>query len=425
MAIRLSKGRRVRDYEVISYLGFGGQGDAYLAQAPDGSQVVLKQLKFSASAPDHADNAERVSRLRLLIGKRHAKVCSALDVFVDRDLYYVVTAYVADAESLDKLLARDGPLELPPALDIAGQTLEGLAWLHDQGIVHRDIKPGNIMIGKKSRARLQVTVIDIDLALHLPLPRLTFDPRGAGDLFGPCTPQYAPVEVIRAGDIDPRADLYSVGATLFEMLTGSLPWPLEAGDELFRLVCDPARPSVRDRAPAVPATVDAYVQRLMALRPEDRPDHARQAMDELAVLQESLGSLPRPARSRASHRPARHPSPSPVPAAPPPPVAPPPPMPRQILALRIDSGDLAGALVAIPRRGIALGRGDINPSDEFISRTHCRVYPVRDLLKVRDLCSRNGLLSLGRRRRRGLLRPGESAQIGKTLVTCVITHGGP
>ncbi len=354
MARWLNKGDCIRDYRVVRHLGSGGQGDVYLAQAPDGSEVVPKQLRFSASDPAHANEAERVNRLKPLRGKRHDNVCPIHDIFVDSDLYYVVMAYVADADGLDKLLARDGPLKPLPALDIAGQTLQGLAWLHDQGIVHRDIKPGNIMINKKGHGRFHATIIDIGLALHTPLPRLTIAPGGPSGLVGPCTPQYAPVEVIRAGDIDPRADLYSVGVTLFEMLTGSPPWPLRAGDELFRLVCDPARPSVRDRVPGLPADVDAYIQRLMALRREDRPDHARQAMDELAVLQKCLSSVPKHAHRSASRRPSPCPSPGLAPAATRTPAPPPPPRPKHILALCIDSGDLAGTTVAIPARGITL-----------------------------------------------------------------------
>jgi len=401
MGIRLDKGTRICGYEVLSFLGAGGYGDVYLATSPSGEHVALKQMRAGGPGTAHAAEAERLHRLRRLIGLHCPFVCAILDVLEHGDLQYLVMEHVK-GESLEEMLKREGRLSLAAAYEVVGHLLQGLAWLHGQDIVHRDIKPGNIMIALAPGGKVMAKIIDIDVALHLALDRLTVG------LFGLGTHQYACVEVIRGTGIDARADLYSVGVVLFEAVTGQLAWPEICRDDLVRAICGPDRPSVLDIDPTLPKPLDHYVSRLMALHADDRPASAEQALTELDALHHDVDVVPA--------------GPSRLPSS----VPPPPMMKHHVLhpgnvAIRVDTGEFRGLNIVIPEEGICLGRMALNPSDRLISRAHCRAYPHDNAIELRGLRARNGLLLRGgtKRRHGAWLRPGESILIGRTSVTCI------
>ena len=152
MAVHLAKGSVIKSYEVTGPLGSGGEGKVYRAMRPHKGVCALKQGAFSVSDPDNAVDVKRVMRLRELIGKRHPYVVEVFDVFEHEDLLYEAVEFV-DGTALDSLLFGKGRLSLTEAAPIFDCVLQGLEWLHSLGFVHRDIKPGNIMVTPDGRGK--------------------------------------------------------------------------------------------------------------------------------------------------------------------------------------------------------------------------------------------------------------------------------
>ena len=391
MGVRLKSGTRIESYRICRHMATGGEGDIYEALAPKGRTVVLKQHRESVSSPNGAVDAERTMRLRSLQGEKHPNVCEILDVFEHRDLLYVAMEYV-DGESLEQIITEHGRLSIAQFRPVLRDILSGLDWLHGQGWVHRDIKPANIIGREEAGGEYCATIVDLCIALQMHLARVTHKSVMMG------TFEYAPVEVILGGDreVNARADLYSVGTTMFHAVTGRLPFPEPAGDALLKQIACPERPSMREVVAEIPAPVDRYVQRMMALHPEDRPGSTQEAwrMFEHAVSgSPEYGAPVFPALKPPAAR--RWPS-----------------TPH----LLIGSGGFEGKTIPVPREGVTLGRAQLNPGDHAISRFHVRAAAKRTGIILRDLGSRNGLVTEGRRVRRALLHPGSQVLVGATVL---------
>ncbi|HZL73112.1 MAG TPA: serine/threonine-protein kinase, partial [Planctomycetota bacterium] len=238
------------DLEILGTIGRGGMGVVYRArQAVLGRIVAVKVLAGTSGA----EFEERFAReARLLSQIDHPGIVTLHDFGLHEGVPYFVMEHV-DGTSLREFLRQRPPVQR--ALELAEEVLAILAFAHARGIVHRDIKPENVLVDSSGR----VKVTDFGLAKFAPEgeERLT----RTGVVMG--TPAYmAPEQLERPGEVDARADLYAVGAMLYEMLTGELP----VG---------------RFRRPGVSRAVDAAVLRLLAHRPEDRPATAELAAADL------------------------------------------------------------------------------------------------------------------------------------------------
>lgn len=387
----LRTGERVGAYEILRLLASGGEGASYLARRAARGEVVLKQYALSASEPSCRAEAERIERRKALIGVRHPCVAEVLDIFVDGDLYYEVLEYVAGV-SLEERLERGLLLTEDEAVSVARCCLEGLVWLHTEvRLVHRDIKPGNVMLLEGPSGELQCKLIDMGIVLFLDHTRLTAS--GVA-----CTFLYAAPEAFLGpkAAIDGRADLHSLGVTLFESVAGTLPFRGTTVESLITEICGPHRPRLRDAAAGISPRFDAFVAKLMAPRPEDRPASAREALNLLDAL---------PFRERRDEeRPededddedgdedGRGP------------------------ALYIVSGSLRGRRIRIPESGLALGRAMFGPDDRKASRFHARATLHGATLLLTDLDSMNGLIYRGKRRQKVRLATGESVTLGATTL---------
>lgn len=391
MAVELAPGTSIRKYRIREHVSKGGEGTVYRAVRDSGTTVALKQLNFSAMDPSKKGWLERALRLKRLIGMRSPCVCEVYDVFIHDDLVYIVMEWVT-GQSLDQVLAERGPLSMDWLVPVLRDVLAGLGWLHKLDIVHRDVKPGNIIVSGAKMA-IHAKLVDLGVLLDRKLPRVTCKDGYVG------TPEYIAPEMMRGGEVDGRADLFCVGTTLFELLTGSLPFP-EPGRPVRRTFVERLialeRPAVRDLDDTIPEPIDGFIQHLMAVRPGDRPSTAAEAWEELQVAVEESGEVMPPpdspvrgpiARSRAA-----------------------------VPSLLIQSGPLTGTAISIPKNGLTLGRAALNPGDTHISRFHIRVRPTKRGLVVRDQRSLNGLIYRGRRLRRVVLPPGESLLVGETRV---------
>ncbi len=246
---------RIGRYTILCRLGRGGMGEVYQARAADGSVVAVKLLR-AAEAASEVD-LERFAREGAILGRlQHpALVCALSGIEIEDGLAHYAMEYVAGRD-LAKVL-RDNPAGLEPkrALEIALEVLEGLQYAHEQGVLHRDVKPSNILIEESGRARLA----DFGLARLAGPGSLT----RTGVLLG--TPEYMSPEQADGQEPDRRSDLYSLGIVLYEMLTGRPPFSAERPLAVLRM-------HHRQPAPPLPAELPRGLPGIVAKALRKNPD---------------------------------------------------------------------------------------------------------------------------------------------------------
>jgi eukaryotic-like serine/threonine-protein kinase len=257
-------------YVIERKLGSGGMADVYLAEDQElGRRVALKLLDDR-----HASDEQFVERFRReaqsAAGLNHPSIVSIFDRGYAEGTYYIAMEFL-DGRTLKELLVKNGPTPVPIAIDYARQILGALAFAHRNGIVHRDIKPHNIVVG--GDGRLKVTDFGIARSGASQMTE-------AGSIVG--TAQYLSPEQARGAPVDPRSDLYSLGIVLYEMLTGKVPFsgdtPVEIAMKHLSQVPDP--PS--QLRSGVPHDLDAIVMRALAKDPDQRYGSAEEMDADLA-----------------------------------------------------------------------------------------------------------------------------------------------
>src|SRR5512142_1767385 len=194
-------------YKVVRRLGSGGMANVYLAEDQElGRRVAIKILNDR-----HAHDEQFVERFRReaknAAGLSHPNIVSIYDRGEFDGAYYIAMEYL-EGRTLKELIVRNGPTPVPIAIDYARQILSAIAFAHRNGIVHRDIKPHNIVVG--GDGRLKVTDFGIARSGASQMTE-------AGSIVG--TAQYLSPEQARGAPVDPRSDIYSLGVVLYEMLT--------------------------------------------------------------------------------------------------------------------------------------------------------------------------------------------------------------
>ena len=208
-------------FEILGLLGTGGMGAVFKARDRTLEETVaLKTLRADLDAPQELASRFR-SEIRLARRVSSPQVCRIHEYGIDGDLHYISMEYV-DGVTLKDLLRESGGLPADVALDIAEQIVAGLGAIHDAGIMHRDVKPANLM---RTRSGL-IKLMDFGIAKQVGGVTLT----AAGQAVG--TPEYMSPEQVTGQKLDLRTDLYTTGIVVFELLTGVSPFraetPLEA-----------------------------------------------------------------------------------------------------------------------------------------------------------------------------------------------------
>lgn len=247
-------------YEIIGELGHGAMGVVYKARDPlIDRTVAIKTIGLDLTSEESEAFERRFYREAKSAGRlNHSNIVTIHDVGKSDAVAYIAMEFL-DGRSLREIL--DSGVVFPPEkiADIAAQVADGLAYAHENGIVHRDIKPPNIMVLDSGL----VKITDFGIAL-LPTGSRTL----AGTVFG--SPKYMSPEQVVGRDVDGRADIYSLGAVLYEMLTGFPPF---AGGDLNAVLSQvinetPAAPSSRNKS--IAPAFDYIVAKAMAKNPEDR-----------------------------------------------------------------------------------------------------------------------------------------------------------
>src|SRR5881398_3019220 len=263
-------------YRIVRKLGAGGMADVYLAEDQElGRRVAIKILNDRHAADDQF--VERFRReAKNAAGLSHPNIVSIYDRGTAEGTYYIAMEYL-DGRSLKELIVSRGPAPVKTAVEYARQILAAVGFAHRHGIVHRDIKPHNVLVGPEGR--LKVTDFGIARSGASQMTEV-------GSIIG--TAQYLSPEQARGAPVDQTSDLYSVGVVLFELLTGEVPFtgdtPLEIAMKHLSEV--PVPPSeLRDD---VPDDLDLVVLRALAKDPEDRYQTAEEMDADLARIQRGL-----------------------------------------------------------------------------------------------------------------------------------------
>jgi serine/threonine protein kinase len=275
-------GRKLGDYHLLRRLGRGGMAEVYLAEQDSlRRQVAIKVLKPSLALHDiyvRRFHHEARAAAKLV----HANIVQIYEVGCVEGVHFIAQEYVA-GQNLKQLLARSGTLDARLAFVIMRQVAAALQKAADQGIVHRDIKPENIMLSPSG----EVKVADFGLA-RVAQTGQQVDLTQVGVTMG--TPLYMSPEQITGGNVDPRSDLYSLGVTCYQMLSGRPPFEAETSLALAmqHLKHEPRR--LEDLRPDLPPALCRIVHKLLAKDPAHRFARPADLLAELRALQLEQGS---------------------------------------------------------------------------------------------------------------------------------------
>lgn len=270
-------------YEIIGELGQGAMGVVYKGRDPKINRLVaIKTIRFS---DDFEEDQIREVKGRFfkeaeLAGKlSHPSIISIYDVGEDYELTYMAMELL-DGKDLDGFCQKDRLLPLRDVLDIVAKTAEALDYAHTQGVIHRDVKPGNIMLLKNG----SVKVTDFGIA-----KAVSSSHTKTGIILG--TPNYMSPEQINGREIDGRSDIFSLGVVFFQLLTGRLPFGGKTLTELFYQITQAQHPSPRQINPKVIKPCEQLIDKALAKDPDQRFQRAADFAKYLRLLGDRIDRL--------------------------------------------------------------------------------------------------------------------------------------
>ncbi len=284
-------GTTIDQYRIEARLGGGGMGEVFRARDLElDRDVAIKLVR-----PELADLAEVTARFRAeartLAGLAHSNIATVFRFFAHEGTLYLVMEYIS-GQPFGDMLREKGALPATEVVRIMKQALAGLGYAHDNKVVHRDIKPGNLMLD----GRDTVKVLDFGIAHLLDQTRIT----QSGSVLG--TPAYMAPEQVLGQQVDGRTDLYALGVVLYEMLTGKLPYRANSQFEQMRAHLETQPRSLKEMNETVPRPLRETIVQALAKQADDRFQSAAEFSDALEValaesVNDSGGTLVAPGRS--------------------------------------------------------------------------------------------------------------------------------
>jgi len=283
------EGEPLRGYRLLEQVGEGAFGVVYRATQPQiGREVAIKAVPPELA--NHPDFVRRFEREAQIVARlEHPHIVPLYDYWREPDAAYLVMRFLRGG-SVEQLLRKE-PIEPERAASILGQVAAALSAAHRQGVVHRDVKPGNVLLDEEGNAYLT----DFGVALDVGSPE-----RSSGTMIRG-TPEYLSPEQVRLDPVSPRTDVYALGIVAYEMLTGVHPFPETSLTALFDHHLGDPIPAVRDRRPMIPAGVDRAIGRATEKDPQDRFPEAlefaaafRAAVEGAETPTERIGEIRNP-----------------------------------------------------------------------------------------------------------------------------------
>lgn len=267
----LSKGQKINDrYEIIKTIGEGGMANVYLANDTIlDRKVAIKVLRGDLSNDEKF--IRRFKREALSVSNlSHPNIVEVYDVGEEDGNYYIVMEYI-EGKTLKQLLQKRGALTLNEVIDIMTQLTDGLAHAHEAYIIHRDIKPQNIMIEDNGL----VKITDFGIAMALNSTQLTQTNSVMGSV------HYLPPEQANGKGSTVKSDIYSLGILMYELLTGSVPFKGDTAVEIALKHMKEKIPSIRKQNPTIPQSVENIVLKATAKNSKNRYDNVRDMYKDL------------------------------------------------------------------------------------------------------------------------------------------------
>ena len=271
----LSSGEQLGHYKILSMIGKGGMGEVYL-----GTDTRLgRSVAIKVSSREFNDRFEREAHAISTLN--HPNICTLHDVGPN----YLVMEYI-EGETLSKIIER-GPLPLDKALSYAVQIVDALAAAHAKGVIHRDLKPGNIIITKNGAkvldfglAKISTEKISAESAANI--QTVTEPITRAGAVLG--TLYYMSPEQVEGKETDERSDIFSFGVVFYEMITGQRPFTGDTQAAVLAALLKDQPPPMSQRQPAVPRQLERVVRKCLEKKPDDRWHSARDLKPTLELI---------------------------------------------------------------------------------------------------------------------------------------------
>ncbi len=264
-------------YEIIEELGRGGMGRLYrVLDTKINQEVALKILRPEISR-DQQTIGRFSNELRLARQVAHKNVCRMYHLGEDNGTHFIIMEYIS-GQDLQSMIKMTKQLSMETAVDIAKQICEGLAEAHRLGVIHRDLKPGNIMIDREGNAR----ILDFGIAHSLESRGLT----ESGHLIG--TPEYMSPEQAQDTGVDQRSDIYSLGVILYEMVTGKVPFTGDTPISITIKHIEEIPKSPKTLAPQIPDVLSQLIMKCLEKNKEYRHKNAEELRSDLVEIEESI-----------------------------------------------------------------------------------------------------------------------------------------
>ena len=267
----LSKGQKISGrYEILKSIGEGGMANVFLAKDTIlDREVAVKVLRGDLAADDKF--VRRFQREALSVSNlSHPNIVEVYDVGEEDGEYYIVMEYLS-GKTLKQLLKKRESLTITEVIDIMSQITDGIAHAHDAYIIHRDIKPQNIIIEDDGR----IKITDFGIAMALNATQLTQTNSVMGSV------HYLPPEQASGKSATIKSDIYSMGILMYELITGTVPFRGDNAVEIALKHMKEKVPSIRKQNPAIPQSVENIILRATAKNPRNRYESAKQMHDDL------------------------------------------------------------------------------------------------------------------------------------------------
>lgn len=272
----LSKGQKINDrYEIIKTIGEGGMANVYLAN----DTILERKVAIKVLRGDLSNDEKFIRRFKRealsVSNLSHPNIVEVYDVGEEDGNYYIVMEYI-EGKTLKQLLQKRGALTLTEVIDIMSQLTDGLAHAHEAYIIHRDIKPQNIMIEDNGL----VKITDFGIAMALNSTQLTQTNSVMGSV------HYLPPEQANGKGSTVKSDIYSLGILMYELLTGSVPFKGDTAVEIALKHMKEKIPSIRKQNPTIPQSIENIVLKATAKNPKNRYDSVREMYNDLQTAME-------------------------------------------------------------------------------------------------------------------------------------------